>query len=475
MVKFRYLLIWVVIGFFSMAILSFILENYTLKLEAMQIRSYTETAADCALQTGQGIDDFFSEPTQTSLMSEINSDMNRGSNAFNSWYISGNIKGLRIKYDAGNDTYDESDLLNWYVNVSHSSGPVSGTYTSNAAKDRAKAFQYLYNAHYGSETAQEFYAFATSNVCLRSYTQLPYAVSDTSDPENGQIIWVKVPRIALIGTNCLWNDINDFKENMSSTGLSSIYDLTDIGIKRMWKALVSNNYNSTVKGGIFGQYFLTPSKVGISYIPRDLVEKIYQNNLDLLLRARKNGDLQNYSGLVDDTWNYADDKIYNNQASVENFNNIINNGVIAINKNTSTITSIEYKNIDIFNDNNDPLIADIFSGIHKVNNIIYTNYSGIEIASAKLFRERKTANEMKLSGGIWGPVRATNKYEVVAKITFSTDAIVSHKTAVFTNWGTKYDKSSENINDIEIRNGIDTNTVSRNKKYKYTRFYDINA
>ena len=57
----------------------------------------------------------------------------------------------------------------------------------------------------------------------------------------------------------------------------------------------------------------------------------------------------------------------------------------------------------------------------------------------------------------------------------SADVILSHKTAVFTNWGTKYDKSSKNINDIVIKNGVETNKISRSNKYIYTRFYDINA
>ena len=111
---------------------------------------------------------------------------------------------------------------------------------------------------------------------------------------------------------------------------------------------------------------------------------------------------------------------------------------------------------------------------------IYTPTGGIDVASAEKLKMRSTAVEMQLTGGEWTAVphtsnKITSKYEIVAKVSFSTDVILSHKTAVFTNWGTTYDKSSDNVNDITVRNGIKTNKISRNNKYIYTRFYDVNA
>ena len=115
MLKFRYLLIWAVIGFLSMAILSFVVEDYLLKFEAMQVRNYTEVAADCALQTGQGIDDFFAEAVQTSTLNIINNDgTTRTGVVAGSWYNTSALKGLRIKYDNGYDTYAESELNQTY-------------------------------------------------------------------------------------------------------------------------------------------------------------------------------------------------------------------------------------------------------------------------------------------------------------------------------------------------------------------------
>ena len=474
MLKFRYLLIWAVIGFFSMAVLSFVIESYILKLEAMQVRSYTELAADCALQTGQGIDDFFAEPASSATITIINNDGSRSTGlAVGSWYNTSAIKGLRIKYDNGYDEYDEDDLLGWYLSKVHS--------TSSAHKDRLNAFKYLYDSSSGSDTSKEFYNFAKSKACLSVYTQLPLYVKDGVDA--GKLEWVKVPRIALIGAYCIWDNEEDFKNTFNTTsGLNSIYGTLDnYKMHKMWQALDTNNYLNIIKSSGFldgKEYMLTPSKVGVSYIPRELVEKIYQNNLDLLLRARKNGDLQSYSGFVDDTWAYGNDSIYQHQENKEAFNDIINNGILAVSKGTSTITGIEYRCIDIFAEKNNVLIEAVYGGLHTVGATgggSYDMTGGIDKITAGKLKDRSPNNLMVLISGKWVQSKANSKYEIIAKVTFSADVILSHKTAIFTNWGTTYDKSVDNINDIEIRNGIDTNRATRNKKYIYTRFYDINA
>lgn len=471
MLKFRYLLIWAVIGFLSMAILSFVVEDYLLKLEAMQVRSYTEVAADCALQTGQGIDDFFAEPVMSTKVIQINNDgTTRTGVVAGSWYNTGAIKGLRVKYDNGYDTYAESDLLSWYIGKYHANASLG---VVNNKLDRQEAFKYLYDMSSGSEDSGEFYDFATSSACLRSFTQLPVV-------NGGAVTWVKVPKIALIGANCLWSSADDLGECLMNNDLVSTYDgmpSTAEGKALMWKALKDNNYlNSLKSSSAFGNYYLTPSKVGITYIPRRLVEAIYQNNLDLLLRARQNGDIQSYSGFVDDTWAYDRDEVYNNQSNMTSFNDVVNNGMIAINKNTSTITKIEYKNVDVFNSSNNKLIEAVFGGMYFRNGIEFINNSEyLSKASAELLKDKAPATLMTYSGGNWTPTKATSKYEVIAKVTFSADVILSHKTAVFTNWGTKYDTSSKNVNDIVISNGVETNKISRSNKYIYTRFYDINA
>ena len=483
MLKFRYLLIWVVVGFFSIAIFSFILENYMLKMEAMQVRSYTETAADCALQSGQGIDDFFAKPMLPGNLLAVNNDGSRTTEneilQIGSWYNSPVLSGLRIKYVDSEyaDLYTESDLLIWFTKKVHSTSGSDATFASDSSRDRYRAFTYLYDQSSGSVTAQEFYNFATSETCLRSYTQLPVV-------SGGTIEWVKVPRITLMGARLFWTSEEEFLSFMEmKPEIHSIYGATTNAHKKIWKALVDNKYYNLIRSSnAFGQYYLTPSKVGVSYIPRELVEKLYQNNLDLLLRARHNGELSNYRGFVDDTWHYANDNIYVKQNSLASSNDIINNGMITISKNTSTITNIEYRCIDIYNESNNKLIQELYGGIHTVgaSGWVYVSTGDIDVASAEKLKKRSTAVEMQLIGGEWTPVGhsnagVTSKYEVVAKVSFSTDVMLSHKTAVFTNWGTTYDKVSNNVNDITVRNGISSNTVSRNKKYIYTRFYDVNA
>ena len=480
MLRFRYLLLWAILGLLVVIFVSFGLENSMLELEALEVRTYTEIAADCALQTGQGIDDFFAEVDPEQAV-EVAITNDRG---IQSWYSASGVNGLRLMYTTtGSDSvYTTGDLLTWYIGQKHSVsnltynslGHIGRVYSLRSYYDRHKAFDYLYNATgYASllpnvsATALEFQKFATSRACIKCYTQIPYFY-------NGSLRWVKVPRIALIGARCIWTDESAYKASLGPENGLYGGDI-DIG----WAALTENHYLNPDRGGYFGKYFLTPSKVGVSYVSRDLVQALYQNNLDLLLRLKYHelATLDEHTGLVKDTWNIQSNYVRMAKSTYGSVNNVVNNGLIAINTDTSTITHIEYVTINLFKDTdlNNKLIEAVYGGVHD-NSSTFSKTADLKLADAKLLKKLSPANFYVYTLGHWERQQPTYKNEIIAKVTFSTDVVLSHKTAVFTNWCTTVDgHDGDNLNDIVVPEGIGTNTSTRSKKYSYTRYYDVNA
>ena len=101
------------------------------------------------------------------------------------------------------------------------------------------------------------------------------------------------------------------------------------------------------------------------------------------------------------------------------------------------------------------------------------NVSSTGIMTANKLKDRFKRIHIKPDNSVY---RESNNFIVVAKVTFSTDVILNHKTAVFTNWNVRFDNGvAHNYNDIIQTTGSDTNQSTRSKKYTYTRYYAVTA
>jgi len=481
MTKIRYLLLWVIVSFLIMFFVSWGIESAALESEARQVQALTELAADCALQAGQGIDDFFT--TYDTWDAPAGVWTNHGING-RTRSSDRNGYGLNILYHAGKNAtkYSSSDLFKWYFGESHASNTYdSGLTTYGSFKDRQTLFTKLYNGKATNATAdaKAFLKFARSKQCLSLMTQIPYM------KDNGDILWVSVPRIALIGAQWIWDNEADYVSTLTSDVLSASVpsgernDAKSFG----WKALVQNDYMYATKTGYFGRYFLTPSKVGVTYVSPGLVQAIYRNNLDIIMRYKYNEDskLAEHNGILlnsfKDSTDFTSSSVktsinsYNNTYNESSHVGVINNGLFTVNLDHSSIEKIEYKTVDVFNSANAAIIEQLYGGYVEFNSAGGVSSTGV--MTANKLKDRFKRIHIKPDNSVY---RESNNFIVVAKVTFSTDVILNHKTAVFTNWNVRFDNGvAHNYNDIIQTTGSGTNRSTRSKKYTYTRYYAVTA
>ena len=500
MTRVRYLLLWVIVSFLLIFALSWVIEGFILETEAMQVQTLTELAADSALQAGQGIDDFFVDTNDSGNWEKPDGVLGTGGINDRDVDLNEVIRSFSVKYTeySSDSEYKESDLFKWYFNHAHASNKTNGTDPTvliyGSTIDRRYAFKRLYDGtgygtaegwsdHSVTEAAKQFREFALSPQCLRSCTQIPYFDTD------GTLYWVTVPKIALIGSRCIWMSEADYKADTNvldaiawNCGGSNTQE-TEYSVANGWAALRQNNYRYGLKSGAFGSYFLTPSKVGITYINRELVQAIYQNNIDLIMRYKYNNDknLYDHAFVLRNSYLVQSPEVDSNITEYEynNDNKIVNNGLFTVNKDKSTITNIEYKSLDVYDEYNNALIKQIYGGsIEFVDaNQPYSedNIRSIEVMTANRMKDKYKLRHITYNQ----PENVTNASKnniVVAKVTFTSDVILNHKTATFTTWCTKYDKDRpKNYNDIVQTTGTDTNKSTDSNKYTYTRYYVVTA
>lgn len=466
MFRIRYILIWVVVSFALLFGVSWALERETIKFEAQQVQVLTELAADSALQAGQGIDDLFSQTiADDGGWSASNNDVffNRTDTL--------SLKILYPAYPTSAHYTTNRDLFQWYLN------------TNNVA--RWKAFAYLYDAtgvgikaplsggaaSYPAQAdtvSKEFQEFAKKTT--KSTTYIPYYVGNV-------LKWIKVPRIALIGARCIWYDESDYQHDIMCYG-DMAGDTDDY--KYGWKALQQNGYLYAKRSGVFGEYFLTPSKVGVTYINRDLTEKIYQNNLDIIMRYKYNEDnnLTTGRGMLESAYQAQTQQVKNNIISLRN--EVINNGLFTVSKETSTISAIDYAIIDVFDSTNDAMIEQLYGGwveyLTLNNGTFVVNTQGNKVVKFKGKMTAEKLNERSTEVNPTTGTKPTNKYLVVAKVKFSCDVIPNYKTGVFTTWRTKFDDDDfDNYNNIVLNKGVSTNKLTAGTKYVYTTYWGVTA
>ena len=464
MTRVRYLLIWVIVVFVIMFFVSWGIEGTILEMEAHQVQSMTELAADTSLQAGQGIDDFFTQLDVTLGDMAIQNINDEARDKFN----------LNIVYHkySSDMQFRRDDLFTWYFDRASS--------LMSAEDKRAYAFSQLYDAtgkgtvegrtYDVSDEALEFQKFVKRGVGAMPLTQIPYTYTESGVMHT---VWVTVPKIALIGAKCIWENESQFEgtaiTSLLRNGLSGEQDkLRAYG----WKALAQNGYLYGKKSGVFGTYYLTPSKVGVTYIDKNLVEKIYQNNLDLIMRYKYNesGSVRDHSGLQEGNYVYQSDTVNHrvNNYNLTHSGSIINNGLFSLNKSTSTITAVSCRAIDIYSSANDTLIGHLYGGYREMTP------SGVwkanKLMTADELKKRYQVLRFQNDGT---QIKAGRNYVIAYKVTFTSDIILNYKTATLTTWSTTYDE--DGMNDIVQTTGSDNDDAPESKKYTYTTYFTVTA
>lgn len=466
MFKPRYALIWVCVSLFVMYCISWVLEGAVLREEARTVQNLTVLASDMALQAGQGIDDFFATEDMPANVVSINHRANMKDV---------NTMSIYVQERKGDGSYTEYDnLLTWYLK--RKGQTIAENTTLHMVKE--KAFTYLYGQvlEHTSINSPEFKAFADKS-CYCT-TTIPYIYEDGGVQVTR---WVTVPRVALIGCRRIWKNESEYRDTLLQTNATSETDIySENSIVLGWGALMQNKYDVGVKDSVFGQYYLTPSKLGLSYINRDLVETLYQNNLDLLMRANLD-NVSDGDGFAESHFNIRSDAIKTGMQTAEGAidaeADIINNGVLTIRKSSSTISKIEYMVLDVFDANNNDMIEQIYGAAVDYDSVSDT-FSTPYIMTAQKLKAKSTVMTPAFRGTL---IKPTHYYITVAKVTFTLDAVLQYKTGVFTTWRTENYDGGINFNDLVRKNEsqsleqMSVDKVSDSPKYKYTRYYVVTS
>lgn len=447
MLKPRYLLIWVVISFILLFCACWGIEMASIPSEASQLDTIINIASDMALQGGQGIDDFFVSTNTLDDSSSSGSIVD---------YEVGTANPLQIWVQ---DSINDSSYT-CYNNIFKVYKPTKSIFHTGVTLEESKGsvFDVLYN----TDNLREF-AKNTIKVTI----DIPYIDGDT-------IIWVTVPKIALMGSEMVFEDEDNYKSLIS--GLSDIYDTYSVAYG--WKALEQNSYTVTEKTGYNGVYYLTPSKLGISYVNKDLVEFLYQNNIDLLMRAKFStgdggDDIRVGNGLVDYQFVPQSDVVVSN---IENVNNsvtggadVVNNGTFAICKSESNVSKVEYMTIDLYDSQYDDIIEQLYgAGVDKIETVGSSYFSTPYVMTAEKLKGKSTATD--INGN-----KLEHSYVTVAKVTFTADVIVPYKTGTFIVWRSVYDDSANNYDELVHKIEGRDSGMTESTKYEYTRYYCVTA
>ena len=465
MLKAKFALIWVCFFLTIMFLVSWVLEVAIIKEEANTVNNMVVLASEMALQGGQGIDDFFGVSTMSDKIQAVNgSAVTAGSNP------------LAIRYQENKTDSDyttEANVVKWYLKTK-TNRVVTSTYREMGMSE----------FYYDND---DFKAFRTpSSVCT---TKIPHILAETITSgsltiEKGSVIWITVPRIALMGRTKLYSNEEDYKSDLywvNANTATDIYSSRDI--QYGWEALQEQDYKNYLHSTVWGttSYMLTPSKLGLSYVNRGLVEALYQNNLDLLMRSNMS-DITKGNGIARNQYALRSPDV---QTAVDNINNetaidAINNGRITLFKNTSTIMKIEYQALDILNPENNALIESIYGAMVDYDDML-DMYSAPYIANADAFYNR-SPKTLNYRGNV---VNEVNHWIIVAKVTFSADVLYTYKTGIFTTWRTENYHGNANFNDIDIDMGDGSQYKQQladgvlhrtdNAKYEYTCYYKVTA
>ena len=270
------------------------------------------------------------------------------------------------------------------------------------------------------------------------------------------IEWYSYPKICMMGNTIVDSKYHKLKE--LDTGLNVNWGTTGSS-ETLLKEEIWNMYdlkNTSKKMTINGEtieYYLTPISLGITYINEDLLQALFINNLDLLMRSKYtthpdcnlnskeygNGMLSGafYPELVDtDTLDYLN-PINNGAFTLLRGKRMYSTGEGAYFYEGTVKPKIEYIVIDAYKDTseNNELLRQIYGPrlTKKVGADVSWDSEFLgKTVSGSLFREMdaKMIEEMESMTGTTGVFKTIydNKPIVVAKVTFYADFIIPYST-----------------------------------------------
>lgn len=401
-------------------------ELYFVADTAQEVQVMVRTAADMALEQAQATDDFFVKS------GGYNTD---GDNGYN------------IKMEK-NGSFVDVPLYQGLYGIN-----------TEVVGNKERIFNELYNTSDFKNKAKMFSSIKGSI----SY----YNASKTG------LLWYKFPKIAQVGLDVTGRDSSITTATTPSGG--SVSGEVSNGIINLYRFNNAKRLGFDYNTGNVVEYFMTPISLGITYINSDLLNQLFLNNMDLLMRAKydKGGislDSEDGGNGVYKGYTWADEITDTSLNSYNPINNgkftLVRGATKDVNNGFKTYNGIEpkieYKVIDMYDSSNDNVLIMLF-GANK------TADDGRSFSSKAEYLKYLDKDKIDHATGM----AYQNKYISVAKVTFYADIIVPYSTLPIRDFRANIDGDTKNF--VDVRHEVTTGVkgFSGNDCYSYTRYFAV--
>lgn len=443
MLKARNVLITFVLTYLSIMIVAIFIEAGKMENVADDVNMSVRAASKMALRQAQSVDDAWSTDNGLTMS---------GANQVQ----------LDIKYADGNNYV--SDNMMEYICGTGSDGQI---------------YEKLFNT-------QDFFDWVENVGCIP--TQTYRNVWD--DAFNGKE-YVELPKIANMGLNFFepstyadsdfwralqsrtyqFNNMFDrqnpvvFPNMLNNYDFYSTYNMTTA--KKTSK--VGGSYT-----GLTPSYYVTPSNLNLTYVNEELVSVLFLNNLDLIQRAKFDGELESYTGIPKGSLTSTQDAVIDSTTVKDRY---VNNGRWAFEKgllgtqksglrayindvsreyraNDSlkrySNVDVEYKVIDMYDSSNDDILISLYgmkASELKANDTQIDTYTYYE-----------TGNYVK----------PDHRYVIVALCTFKVDICVPYTMPTMRDWAMIFNNEN-GVNYVDLKRTDNESGM----RYEYTTMFAV--
>lgn len=396
-----------IVNYVLMLFVSAVWEISVINERAKTLQTYMSTASDMALQQTQMVDDILANTSED------------------------NTQSIMMP-KANGDGFTKIPTLQGLFNID-----------VNSDFSREVAFNELYSNNGLNDVAMRTGAIRT-----------PVRYTDET---TGITNWYYLPKVAMMGTDVL----------VDSKATKLVKNAQGDYVSQALSNKILSDYGLTESERVSGDstYFISPLNIGITYLNEDLLSRLFTNNMDLLMRAKYQGqnlkEAKGGNGVLKG-------QTYANRVKGELAgSNPVNNGSFTFLRgkrvdSNSLVEAFEgvkpqviYKVLDMYDSKNDAILSRLF-GADKHGFASKAEYL------------------KSLDTDVLNPVNNqpfTKKPIVVAKVTFYADVVIPYYTLIMRDFrstlGLEDDKNMLEITDGNGKGEHGTKRVS------YTKFFAV--
>lgn len=352
--RYKHIITMIILTYATSLILSGFVENLYMYEKVSQLNFIMRTAGDMALEQTQITDDFF-KPKDSFVVQDRLADADNQHKDFK----------IKVPNDS-NTKFEEASLYREYTGVENKGAIYDRIYSADGSAFK----QQLDSKDTGALTKDKIKKIKTPIIKINSST--------------GALDTVFIPTLAQMGienNQTYKNEIIDSKKGI--TGNFQHYISTS-DLQGMNKELIKGyELNRVTKmselDGKDIDYYLTPLSLGITYLDKDLLQLLFINNVNLLMRAKYYNNMQDGRGYIGNGvlrgQTFAD-AVDTSAARIDA--NYINNGVISAevgspspghgrlrqgSSKSNEQVEIRYKVIDMYNNENERILKEVLGVI----------------------------------------------------------------------------------------------------------------